>query len=125
MKQPVIIDPRSHDAVLFDLDGVVTDTTSIHAKAWATMFDDFLTGRGPHEGENHSRFTSDDYRHFVDGKPRDAGVTDFLASRGISVDRGSPAARKRRSHVPSLERQLFRGSRRRQKSAKTANDRRS
>jgi alpha,alpha-trehalase len=91
MKQPVIIDPRSHDAVLFDLDGVVTDTTSIHAKAWATMFDDFLTGRGPHEGENHSRFTSDDYRHFVDGKPRDAGVTDFLASRGISVDRGSPA----------------------------------
>jgi alpha,alpha-trehalase len=91
MKQPVLIDPRHHDAVIFDLDGVVTDTASIHAKAWTSMFDDFLAKRPARDGENHSRFTSDDYRHFVDGKPRDAGVTDFLASRGISLDRGSPA----------------------------------
>jgi alpha,alpha-trehalase len=91
MKQPVIIDPRYHDAVIFDLDGVVTDTASIHAKAWTSIFDDFLAKRPARDGENHSRFTSEDYRHFVDGKPRDAGVTDFLASRGISLDRGSPA----------------------------------
>jgi beta-phosphoglucomutase-like phosphatase (HAD superfamily) len=90
MKQPIIIDPRYHDAVIFDLDGVVTDTASIHAEAWTSIFDDFLAKRPARDGENHSRFTSDDYRHFVDGKPRDAGVTDFLASRGISLDRGSP-----------------------------------
>lgn len=91
MKLPVVIDPRYHDAVIFDMDGVVTDTASIHAKAWTSMFDDFLAKRPARDGENHARFTSDDYRHFVDGKPRDAGVTDFLASRGISLDRGSPA----------------------------------
>jgi alpha,alpha-trehalase len=91
MKLPVVIDPRCYDAVLFDLDGVVTDTASIHAKAWATMFDDFLTVRRPHEGENHSPFTNDDYRRFVDGKSRHDGVADFLASRGISLDHGSPA----------------------------------
>jgi alpha,alpha-trehalase len=91
MKLPVVIDPRCCDAVLFDLDGVVTDTASIHGKAWATMFDDFLTVRRPHEGENHSAFTNDDYRRFVDGKSRHDGVADFLASRGISLDHGSPA----------------------------------
>jgi beta-phosphoglucomutase-like phosphatase (HAD superfamily) len=91
MKLPVTVDPRCHDAVIFDLDGVVTDTASIHAKAWTSIFDDFLAKRPARDGENYSEFTSDGYRHFVDGKPRDAGVTDFLASRGISLDRGSPA----------------------------------
>ena len=43
MKQPVIIDPRHYDAVIFDLDGVVTDTASIHAKAWTSMFDAVVT----------------------------------------------------------------------------------
>ena len=51
-----------HDAVIFDLDGVVTDTASIHAAAWKAMFDEFLSGRPPADGENHSPFTDDDYR---------------------------------------------------------------
>ena len=83
MKLPVIVDPRYHDAVLFDLDGVVTDTASIHARAWTAIFDEFLAGRPPHDGENHAPFTDDDYRSFIDGKPRYDGVADFLASRGV------------------------------------------
>ena len=86
----VTIDPRLHDAVIFDLDGVVTDTASIHAAAWASMFNDFLQRRQVSDDEDHSPFTDDDYRHFVDGKPREAGVVDFLASRGISLRPGSP-----------------------------------
>ncbi len=91
MKLPVTIDPRYHDAVIFDLDGVVTDTASIHAAAWRTMFDDYLAGRPAREGEDHSPFTDDDYRRFVDGKPRYDGVADFLASRGIVVPHGNPS----------------------------------
>jgi alpha,alpha-trehalase len=60
MKLPVVIDPQCYEAVLFDLDGVVTDMASIHAKAWATMFDDFLNVWGRHVGENHSPFSNDD-----------------------------------------------------------------
>src|ERR1700752_5230894 len=84
----VTIDPRLHDAVIFDLDGVVTDTATMHAAAWTAMFTDFLNRRPPNEHEDHSPFTDDDYRHFVDGKPRYSCVTDFLASRGISLPPG-------------------------------------
>jgi alpha,alpha-trehalase len=90
MNKPVTIDPRLHDAVIFDLDGVVTDTASIHAGAWAAMFNDFLARRPATDDENRSPFTDDDYRHFVDGKPRQDGVADFLASRGISLPTGNP-----------------------------------
>ncbi len=45
MSTTVTIDPRFHDAVIFDLDGVVTDTASIHAAAWAALFNDFLQRR--------------------------------------------------------------------------------
>jgi len=86
---PVSIDPRYHDAVLFDTDGVVTDTASVHQAAWAQMFDDYLSRRAPSDTENHDPFTPADYRHFVDGKPRYDGVRDFLASRGITLPEGS------------------------------------
>ena len=91
MNASVTIDPRLYDAVIFDLDGVVTDTASIHAVAWAAMFDDFLERRPASDHENHSPFTDDDYRHFVDGKPRHDGVVDFLASRGISLPPVDPS----------------------------------
>lgn len=91
MATSATIDPRLHDAVIFDLDGVVTDTARIHAAAWAAMFDDFLSRRPMSENENHSPFTADDYRHFVNGKPRYDGVADFLASRGISLPQGAPS----------------------------------
>ena len=86
------IDPRYHDAVIFDLDGVVTDTASIHCTAWAKLFDDYLLTRTAHPGEDHSPFTGHDYRQFVDGKPRRAGVADFLAARGIALPAGEPSA---------------------------------
>ncbi|MGB8504892.1 HAD family hydrolase [Mycobacterium sp.] len=84
-KPPVVVDTRYHDGVIFDTDGVVTDTASIHGKAWAMMFDDFLSTLPARNGEDHSRFTEEDYMRFVDGKPRYDGVADFLASRRISV----------------------------------------
>jgi beta-phosphoglucomutase family hydrolase len=89
MKLPVTIDPRYHDAVIFDLDGVITDTASIHSTSWAEMFNSYLAQRPPKEGEDHSPFTEADYQHFVDGKPRFDGVADFLHSRGISLPWGA------------------------------------
>ncbi len=85
----VTIDPRYHDAVLFDLDGVVTDTAAVHAAAWQELFDGYLGGRPAAGAENHDPFTPSDYRHFIDGKPRYDGVRDFLASRGVTLPRGS------------------------------------
>jgi trehalose-phosphatase len=87
--QRVRIDPRFHDAVLFDLDGVITDTASLHAAAWARMFDEYLTSRPAAQAENHDPFTPADYRHFIDGKPRYDGVRDFLASRGVTLPWGA------------------------------------
>lgn len=69
-------------ACLFDLDGVITQTATLHAAAWRQMFDEYLRGR---DGEGFAPFTSGDYDRFVDGKPREAGTRDFLASRGISL----------------------------------------
>jgi len=90
MSVRVVIDPRRHDAVIFDLDGVVTDTASVHAEAWKATFDEFLARRPARPHEDHSPFTTDEYRRLVDGKPRLDGITDFLASRGISLPRGGP-----------------------------------
>jgi trehalose-phosphatase len=82
------IDPRYTDGVLFDLDGVITDTASIHQAAWAQLFDEYLGGRAAAESENHDPFTPHDYRHFIDGKPRSDGVRDFLAARGVTLPPG-------------------------------------
>jgi beta-phosphoglucomutase family hydrolase len=76
--------PEFVTACLFDLDGVLTDSASLHRKAWAQTFDEFLDGRGEHA------FTDQDYEDYVDGKPRSDGVRDFLASRGISLPEGEP-----------------------------------
>lgn len=87
----VVIDARQHDAVVFDLDGVITDTASVHTTAWTRLFDTYLASRSERAGEDHSPFTADDYLRYVDGKPRYDGVADFLASRGISLPRGLPS----------------------------------
>ena len=78
------------EAVIFDLDGVITDTASVHAAAWKRMFDRFLADRADREGEDQQPFSTDDYYLYVDGKPRYDGVESFLASRGISIPRGEP-----------------------------------
>jgi trehalose-phosphatase len=76
------------DAVVFDMDGVVTDTASAHAQAWARMFDRFLRRRAEATGGSFAPFTDDDYRRHVDGKPRYDGVRAFLVSRGITLPEG-------------------------------------
>ena len=81
----ITLSPRDYDAVLFDLDGVLTKTASVHAAAWKKLFDSFLEQRATtHEGEPFVPFDMDtDYLRYVDGKPRYDGVTAFLESRGI------------------------------------------
>ena len=74
--------PDGVTALLFDLDGVLTDTASVHQKAWKEMFDDFLRER---DGEGFEEFTSQDYERYVDGKPRYDGVRSFLESREIDA----------------------------------------
>ena len=75
MAQP--IDWAVYDAVLFDLDGVITPTAAIHERAWTELFRDY-------------DFTPADYLAYVDGKPRYDGVRSFLESRGVSLPDGHP-----------------------------------
>ena len=78
-------------AGLFDLDGVLTRTATVHAAAWKEMFDDFLRRRAEDTGEAFVPFDIHaDYERYVDGKKRADGVRSFLASRGISLPDGSP-----------------------------------
>jgi beta-phosphoglucomutase family hydrolase len=80
-----------YDAVLLDLDGVITDTASLHAACWKQMFDEYLQKRAAQRGEAFRPFDiATDYRLHVDGKPRYDGVRDFLTSRGIQLPQGSP-----------------------------------
>jgi beta-phosphoglucomutase family hydrolase len=81
----VTLSRTDFDAVVMDLDGVVTDTASLHEAAWKRLFDGFLATRPPRAGEDHQPFRNEDYRSFVDGRPRSDGVVGFLTSRGIDV----------------------------------------
>ncbi|OBI97398.1 hypothetical protein A5660_06315 [Mycobacterium alsense] len=88
---PVLGLPDKVRACLFDLDGVLTDTASVHTKAWKAMFDAFLSERAKKTGDKFVPFdATDDYRRYVDGKKREDGVRSFLASRGIELPEGSP-----------------------------------
>jgi beta-phosphoglucomutase family hydrolase len=81
-----------YDAVLFDLDGVITDTASLHAACWKQMFDDYLRKRANERHEAFQPFDlTTDYRLYVDGKPRFDGVRAFLRSRDIHLPEGKPA----------------------------------
>jgi beta-phosphoglucomutase family hydrolase len=75
--------PDGVTVLLFDLDGVLTDTASVHQKAWKEMFDAFLRER---DGEGFEEFTSRDYERYVDGKPRYDGVRSFLEARDIEPE---------------------------------------
>lgn len=78
------------DAVLFDLDGVLTATAKVHAMSWKRMFDEFLRKRAARTGEPFRPFDiAADYTSHVDGKPRYDGVRDFLRAREITVPEGS------------------------------------
>ena len=76
--------PDDITACLFDLDGVLTQTAKVHQAAWKRTFDEFLRSQDPAAAE----FSQEDYNRYVDGKPREDGVRDFLASRGITLPEG-------------------------------------
>ena len=85
------INHERYDAVLFDLDGVITNTATLHAACWKKMFDEYLRRHAEQSGERFRPFDlAEDYRLYVDGKPRFDGVRDFLSSRRIRLPEGSP-----------------------------------
>ena len=83
--------PADIHALLFDLDGVLTQTAKVHAAAWKATFDDFLRTRAQAAGTEFVPFDEvADYDEYVDGKPREDGVRSFLESRGIHLPEGAP-----------------------------------
>jgi beta-phosphoglucomutase family hydrolase len=91
-----------YEALLSDLDGVITKTARLHAAAWKRLFDDYLGRLAAQTGTTFKPFDlEEDYRVHLDGKPRHEGVRDFLTSRGLSLPFGSPN--------DSAERETFHG----------------
>jgi alpha,alpha-trehalase len=87
-----VLSTETCDGVIFDLDGVITQTAKVHAKAWKALFDSYLENRATHENQEYIPFDADkEYRTYVDGKPRYDGVESFLKSRGIDLPRGNPS----------------------------------
>jgi beta-phosphoglucomutase family hydrolase len=83
--------PDGVHALLFDLDGVLTQTAKVHAAAWKQMFDEFLKSWSEQQGTDFVPFDIvKDYDEYVDGKPRYDGVQSFLQSRGIELPQGTP-----------------------------------
>jgi len=85
----ITISAADLDAVVFDMDGVVTDTAVVHRRAWQAMFDPYLAALAKRTGTSQPPFGQDDYLRYVDGKQRADGVSSFLRSRGIELPRGS------------------------------------
>jgi len=96
------ISAKEFDAVVFDMDGVITDTATVHAAAWKRMFDAFLDGWSGEHSIPQAPFDESDYRKYVDGKHRDDGVTSFLEARGIELPRGSPTDPPERNSIWGL-----------------------
>lgn len=86
-REAYTIKKSQYDAVVFDLDGVITQTQKIHAKAWKKTFDDFLKQRAGTDAFTPFDIRGD-YLAYVDGKPREEGIRSFLASRNIELPEG-------------------------------------
>ncbi|HYJ68823.1 MAG TPA: HAD-IA family hydrolase [Nocardioidaceae bacterium] len=91
-----------YDAIVLDLDGVITDTAATHEAAWRRLFDSVLAQRPPREGEDHRPFTRADYLAYVDGKARYDGAHDFLVSRGVEIPWGAATDPPQRETVCGL-----------------------
>lgn len=93
MKARNPLDPKRYQAVLFDLDGVLTATAKVHAAAWKQLFDAFLESWSRQHHQPFQPFhLKSDYKLYVDGKPRYDGVVSFLEARGIQLPYGDPQA---------------------------------
>jgi alpha,alpha-trehalase len=80
-----------YQAVILDLDGVITQTAHLHARSWQGMFDQYLQQHSTAGQKSLAPFDIDtDYRTYVDGKPRYDGVRSFLESRDIHLPQGTP-----------------------------------
>ncbi len=100
---PVTISTTDFDAVLFDLDGVVTQTEKLHTIAWKALFDEFLSRFAQRTGTAFIPFDAEtDYLQYVDGKQRYDGVTSFLAARDITLPYGDPQDDSSRETVCGL-----------------------
>ena len=110
-----------YDAVLFDMDGVVTNTATIHAMAWKQLFDGVLRDPRIHVDDPERTFDPVvDYGRYVDGRTREDGVSAYLGARGITLDAGRPddppealtiaglAARKNELFLAELQRRGLR-----------------
>ncbi|HOY38881.1 MAG: beta-phosphoglucomutase family hydrolase [Bacteroidales bacterium] len=81
---------KGFDAAIFDLDGVITDTASLHSEAWKNTFDRVLALYSQDSTKNTKPFSiQTDYLNYVDGKPRYEGVRSFLESRNIFLEQGN------------------------------------
>ena len=95
--------PHEFEAVIFDLDGVITQTATLHARAWKQTFDEYLERREAQKGETQPSFDIDaDYLNYVDGKPRHEGVRSFLAARDIDLPEGASGDRLETDTVHAL-----------------------
>ena len=106
-----IFSKNNCDAVLFDLDGVITTTEKIHSACWKKTFDEFLRVWAGKKGEDFAPFNeTDDYLEHVDGKPRYEGVRSFLVSRAIELPEGdtnSPPGEQSVFGLGNRKNQLF------------------
>jgi beta-phosphoglucomutase family hydrolase len=85
-----LVDLNAYAAWLFDMDGVLTKTALVHAAAWKQAFDAFLLEETSRTGTTYAPFDPEsDYEKYVDGEPRDDGVRNFLAARGITLPEGN------------------------------------
>jgi beta-phosphoglucomutase family hydrolase len=98
------ITPARFDAVAFDLDGVVTNTALLHEAAWKQLFDEFLSRRIASGAQAFAPFTPDDYRKYVDGRPRRDGIRTFLAARKVTIPEGDASDGLDRATVSGLGR---------------------
>jgi beta-phosphoglucomutase family hydrolase len=91
------------DAVIFDMDGVITKTAVAHSLAWKNMFDEYLHVREKEHSEPFREFThANDYLPYVDGRPRYKGVDAFLKSRNINIPFGEPEDESKKETVCGL-----------------------
>lgn len=94
---------HSFCAVIFDMDGVVTRTASVHSLAWTNMFNEYLRHREQTHGEPFREFThAGDYLPYVDGRPRYQGIEAFLKSRAIALPFGTPDDEPRKETICGL-----------------------